>query len=202
MASPFKHSPFKKSSKAGVGAKFDLQMTSTINERLIDQQNPMHGGVVADFGDSASNSTPSAAPSPAPSRMNSRSPSKQGYERANSVPRSGFSRTWTDTLAFPRSMTMNSILDFESEEAILRKLIDEYNVVNKKGPEGDVPIPAGFADKLTFWYIVGVTLLFGGFMGLGKNSFLFILGLFMRFIYHRLKPSRAHSFLLFLVLNE
>merc|ERR1719353_820168 len=62
---------------------------------------------------------------------------------------------------------MNSILDFESEEAILRKLIDEYNVVNKKGPEGDVPIPAGFADKLTFWYIVGVTLLFGGFMGLG-----------------------------------
>ena len=167
MDSPFKSSPFKKSSKskAGVGAKFDLQMTSTINERLIDQQNPMHGGnVVADFGDSLPN--PSPAP---PSRMSSRSPSKQGYERANSVPKSAFSRSWTDTLAFPRSMTemTSTFLDFESEEAVLRKLIDEYNNVNKKGPEGDVPIPAGFADKVTFWYIVGVAIIFGGVMGLG-----------------------------------
>ena len=61
----------------------------------------------------------------------------------------------------------STFLDFESEEAVLRKLIDEYNNVNKKGPEGDVPIPAGFADKVTFWYIVGVAIIFGGVMGLG-----------------------------------
>ena len=169
VESPFKNSPFKKSSKskAGVGAKFDLQMTSTINERLIDQQNPMHGGdVVADFGDTL------PTPSTAPPRMSSRSPSKQGYERANSVPKSAFSRSWTDTLAFPRSMTemTSTFLDFESEEAILRKLIVEYNDVNKKGPEGDVPIPAGFADKSTFWYIVAVTIVFGGIMGVGTQA--------------------------------
>jgi len=51
-----------------------------------------------------------------------------------------FSRSWTDTLAFPRSFTESalSMLDYENEEAILRKVIEEYKVVAVKGPEGDV----------------------------------------------------------------
>ena len=42
----------------------------------------------------------------------------------------------------------------------------EYQAVAKKGPEGDVPVPAGFADKSVFWKIVGISGLFGAIMGI------------------------------------
>ena len=95
--------------KSGKLSATNLQMTSTIKERLIDQENPLHDGT-----------TPSL-----PRKTSTRG--KGGYERANSTRSERvFTRSWTDTLAFPRSMTemTSTFLDFESEQAFLRKLVD------------------------------------------------------------------------------
>lgn len=78
-----------------------------------------------------------------------------------------FSRTWTDTLAFPRSFTETalSMLDYENEEAVLRKVVDDYKNVAAKGPEGDVPIPEGFGGRLMFWKVVTISCCIAAFMG-------------------------------------
>lgn len=80
-----------------------------------------------------------------------------------------FARSWTDTLAFPRAFTNMSLIDFESEEAWTRRLIEEYAEVAKEGPEGDIPIPEGFGKTRDFWVMFVVSALFGsvvGFVGL------------------------------------
>lgn len=85
-----------------------------------------------------------------------------------------FSRTWTDTLAFPRAFTESALnmIDFESEEALLRKLIEDCKDVATKGPEGDVPIPEGFGRNPIFWKIALVCTLFGGIMGIAALGIL------------------------------
>ena len=92
---------------------------------------------------------------------------EQSFNEADRTRSAAFSRSWTENLAFPRMLTETaySLLDFESEEAIMRKLIDEYKEVAVKGPEGDIPIPEGFGTKSIFWKISGMSIIFGFIMG-------------------------------------
>jgi H+/Cl- antiporter ClcA len=64
------------------------------------------------------------------------------------------------------------MLDFKSEEAVMRQLIEEYKVVAEKGPEGDVPIPEGFGSRPVFWKVVIIASLIGMFLGVAAVGIL------------------------------
>ncbi len=74
-----------------------------------------------------------------------------------------FSRTWTETLAFPRMFTHN--FDFANEENWAKMLLEEYQQANNKGPEGDIPIPEGFGKNKQFRINVILTIAFGLILG-------------------------------------
>ena len=93
------------------------------------------------------------------------------YNRKTETGNPRFARSWTDTLAFPRAFTevAFSLIDFESEEAWTKRLLDEYHEVFKDGPEGDIPIPEGFGRTRDFWVLFILSGVFGiivGFVGL------------------------------------
>ena len=84
--------------------------------------------------------------------------------------KSTFARTWTENLAFPRAFTQAIGIDMDNEDAWARKLMDEYGNNLKKGVEGDIPAPAGFAGESNFWRAMFWSAIFGvvmGFVGLG-----------------------------------
>lgn len=84
--------------------------------------------------------------------------------------KSTFGRTWTENIAFPRAFTAALGIDMDNEDAWTRRLMDEYGENLKKGVEGDVPLPAGFAGESAFWRALFWSATFGvvmGFVGLG-----------------------------------
>ena len=91
--------------------------------------------------------------------------SENGYNRKASYP--AFGRSWTDTLAFPRTFTESamSLIDFDSEEAWTKKIIEKYAEVATSGPEGDIPIPEGFGRKKDFWIMFVMSAVFGSILG-------------------------------------
>jgi len=53
-------------------------------------------------------------------------------------------------------------LNYESDEAWTRHLIDSYIYGEEKGSVGDIPLPAGFAQEWRFWRIIFISMAMGG----------------------------------------
>ena len=74
-------------------------------------------------------------------------------------------------MSFARGMTEALGLNYESDNAWTKSLIDSYVYAEEKsGREGDIPMPAGFAREKRFWRVTilsGVMGIIMGFMGVG-----------------------------------
>ena len=74
-------------------------------------------------------------------------------------------------MSFARGMTEALGLNYESDNAWTKSLIDSYVYAEEKsGREGDIPMPAGFAREKRFWRVTilsGVLGIIMGFMGVG-----------------------------------
>lgn len=82
-----------------------------------------------------------------------------------------FNRMWTEQFGLSRTFTALG-LDMDDEDAWTRRLYDEYGGSLKKGAEGDIPAPAGFANESEFWRVLFLSGFFGIIMGLVGLVFL------------------------------
>lgn len=89
--------------------------------------------------------------------------------------RGTFARAWTQTVGFgnlARGITEGWQKNYDSEDAWTRRLMEEVHVVSKKGTEGDIPAPDGFAKEASFWRILGMSAFFGAILGFCALFFL------------------------------
>ena len=84
----------------------------------------------------------------------------------------GWPMAFTRELTFTRGLTGALGLDFDTDEAWTKQLIDNYIYGEEHGRDGDVPLPAAFAQDSGFWKTMLLSGLIGCFMGLAGVGFM------------------------------
>lgn len=79
---------------------------------------------------------------------------------------------FTRELTFTRGLTGVLGIDWNVDEAWTKQLIDSYVYGEENGRDGDVPLPAAFAQDGGFWKTMLVSGLIGCFMGLAGVGFM------------------------------
>ena len=80
----------------------------------------------------------------------------------------GFTRETTFTFAFAETLGLN----FDDDQAWTNRLITEYIKVEDNSREGDVPLPAAFAQERRFWKVMLIVGVIGCVMGLAGSGFM------------------------------
>lgn len=84
----------------------------------------------------------------------------------------GWPMGFTRELTFTRGLTGALGLDFDTDEAWTKQLIDNYLYGEELGRDGDVPLPAAFAQDAGFWKTMFLSGLIGCFMGIAGVGFM------------------------------
>jgi len=79
---------------------------------------------------------------------------------------------FTRELTFTRGLTDALGLDFNADEAWTKQLIDNYIYGEEHGRDGDVPLPAAFAQDSGFWKTMFLSGVIGCIMGLAGTGFM------------------------------
>ena len=79
---------------------------------------------------------------------------------------------FTRELTFTRGITEALGFDFDAEEAWTQQLINNYVYGEEHGRDGDVPLPAAFAQDAGFWKTCLLSGLLGCFMGVAGTGFM------------------------------
>ena len=79
---------------------------------------------------------------------------------------------FTRELTFTRGLTGALGLDFDTDEAWTKQLIDNYIYGEEHGRDGDVPLPAAFAQDAGFWKTMFLSGIVGCLMGLAGTGFM------------------------------
>jgi hypothetical protein len=94
-------------------------------------------------------------------------------QRENTFSRkSTFNRTFTTDGGLTRTFTEQVMKSFDPDEQYTRSIITEYIKMSEKGNEGDIPLPAGFANKPEFWKLMFIAGSFGAVMAFVGIAFI------------------------------
>lgn len=95
-----------------------------------------------------------------------------------SLPRDTFSRAWTEnvfgrmTRTFTEGFGLKVGAGNDTEDAWTKRLYETYQIMEKKGVEGDIPAPQGFTGEAAFWKVFFLAACFGVLLGLVGIAFL------------------------------